>query len=69
MRSAFALHHSNGKPLSMNKHLLRLHLQNCWLSFVDRVRDLLNMAFPIFVVAGLLVGSVKFWWWAWELIL
>lgn len=29
----------------------------------ERMHDLANMAFPIFVTSGIVVACVKFWWW------
>lgn len=43
--------------------LLRLQLRSARLSFIDRLRDLGNLAFPIFVTSGLLVACFKFWIW------
>ena len=45
------------------KELLRLQLRSIRLQAVDQGRDFLNMAAPIFIVSGILVASVKFWWW------
>jgi hypothetical protein len=45
------------------KELLRLQLRSLRLHAIDQGRDFLNMAGPIFIVCGILVGSVKFWWW------
>lgn len=45
------------------KQLLRLQLQSLKLSSIDKAKDFANMATPIFVVSGILVASVKFWWW------
>ena len=45
------------------KQLLRLHLTSLRLSLVDKGKDFVNMATPIFVVSGILVGSVRFWTW------
>lgn len=42
---------------------LRLDLRILWLDLKERLFDLANIAFPIFIVSGLLVCSVKFWWW------
>ena len=46
------------------KQLLRLHLTSLKLHLIDKGKDFANMATPIFVVSGILVASVKFWWWA-----
>ena len=45
------------------KELLRLQLRSARLSFIDKMRDLANLAFPIFVTSGLLVACFKFWLW------
>lgn len=45
------------------KELLRLQLHSAKLSAIDRGKDFANMATPIFVVSGILVASLKFWWW------
>ena len=45
------------------KELLRLQLRSLRLHAADRGQDFLNMAAPIFIVSGILVASVKFWWW------
>lgn len=45
------------------KELLRLQLRSARLSAIDRGKDFANMALPIFVVSGILVGSLKFWNW------
>lgn len=43
------------------KQLLRLQLRSLRLSTWDRCVDFANMAFPIFVVVGIMAASVKFW--------
>lgn len=45
------------------KQLLRLHFTSLKLHLIDKGKDFANMATPIFVVSGILVASVKFWWW------
>lgn len=48
-------------------NLAKLHLRNWWLQFTDRMRDFANMAFPIFVVVGVILGAAKFWMWVFGL--
>jgi hypothetical protein len=43
--------------------LLRLQLRSLRLRAWDRSIDFLNMAVPIFIVSGILVASIRFWWW------
>lgn len=57
----FALDHSKGNP--MTKQLLKLKLRHLAFTAWDRLADLWNLALPIFLTSGLLVASVKFWWW------
>lgn len=45
------------------KQLLRLQLHSIRINAIDRGKDLVNMATPIFIVSGILVASIKFWWW------
>lgn len=45
------------------KQFLRLQLHSLRISAIDKGKDFANMATPIFVVSGILVASVKFWWW------
>lgn len=46
------------------KQLLRLHFTSLKLQLIDKGKDFVNMATPIFIVSGILVASIKFWWWA-----
>lgn len=41
--------------------LLRMQIRAFILDGLDRLRDLFNCFWPIFVVSGMLVGSVAFW--------
>lgn len=47
----------------MTKQLLKLKLRHLAFTAWDRLTDLWNLALPIFLTSGLLVASVKFWWW------
>lgn len=45
------------------KERLRLQLRHMRITLWDRLIDLGNLSFPIFVVSGVLVASFKFWLW------
>lgn len=44
-----------------SKALLKLKLRSLYLHSLDRLRDLANMVFPIFVVSGILTGCFRLW--------
>lgn len=46
----------------MRMHLIKIKMRLAWAHFVDNLQDLINMTWPIFVVSGILVASLKFWW-------
>lgn len=53
---------SKENPMN-RKQLLKLHLRHLALSAWDRLLDLWNIAVPVFIVSGLIVACLKFWWW------
>jgi len=51
-----------GKPMD-RKRLLKLQLRSLYLHTLDKIRDLANMVFPIFIVSGIVVACFRFWLW------
>jgi hypothetical protein len=45
------------------RELLRMQLAVLRIDLKERLYDLANIGVPVFIVSGLLVGSIKFWWW------
>ena len=57
-----------GGMLKMGSDVRRAYVRFLKIEAKERMIDLLMIAFPIFVVVGLIAVSVKFWGWALGLI-
>lgn len=47
----------------MNKRKVKLGIRQMRFALVERWHDFVNVLWPIFMVSGLLVACLKFWWW------